>query len=74
MAKPYPTADLRRCHDCGVLPGRDHHFDCQSREAHRIRKEWEREEHQHASPENPPATEQPRRHPERPTNDQNENS
>ena len=31
MGKDYPTADLRRCYDCGVLSGRDHHFDCTSR-------------------------------------------
>ena len=29
-----------RCDQCGVLPGRDHHYDCQSSEAQRIRREW----------------------------------
>lgn len=44
MTRNYPTADLRRCQECGVLPGRDHLARCQSPEARRIRREWEREE------------------------------
>ena len=46
MPKDYPTADLRRCHECGVLPGRDHHYDCTSWEARQIRRQWLREERQ----------------------------
>ena len=28
-----------RCHDCGVLDGRDHHYDCRSLEARKKRVE-----------------------------------
>ena len=38
--KHYPTADLRRCHDCGVLPGRDHLNRCSSAAARWQRQEW----------------------------------
>ena len=44
MGKDYPTADLRRCWDCSVLPGRDHLNRCNSVEARRQRQEWLREE------------------------------
>ena len=36
--KPYPTADLTRCADCGVLQRRDHHYDCQPYEARKERR------------------------------------
>ena len=39
-----PTADPNRCHDCGILPGRDHLDRCQSPAARRIRRLWDREE------------------------------
>ncbi len=42
-----------RCDHCGVLPGRDHHYDCQSSEAKRIRREWAEEERVAASPRKP---------------------
>lgn len=32
-----------RCYDCGVLDGRDHHYDCESWEARKQRRAWERE-------------------------------
>ena len=38
MAREYPTADSRRCYECSVLPGRDHHYDCQSLDAKRKRR------------------------------------
>ena len=36
--KEYPTADLRRCYDCAVLPGRDHLARCKSPTAKRQRR------------------------------------
>lgn len=44
MARDYPTADTSRCYDCGILPGRDHHYNCTSPAAKRQRREWEAEE------------------------------
>ena len=44
MGRDYSTADLRRCYECGVLPGRDHHFDCSSRDALEQRRQWLNEE------------------------------
>ena len=41
MAKEYPTADPRRCYDCGSLPGKNntnHHYNCQSPSARRARR------------------------------------
>ena len=35
---------MMRCHEWGVLDGRDQHFDCRSDEPKRIRRQWEREE------------------------------
>ena len=44
MTREYPTADMGRCQDCGVLPGRDHLKGCNSPAARRQRQEWLREE------------------------------
>ena len=35
-----------RCHECGVLEGRDHHYDCQSYAA---RRQWDLEEKKFAA-------------------------
>ena len=44
MTRKYPTADPRRCGDCGALPGRDHLDRCRSPQAVRQRRAWRREE------------------------------
>ena len=41
MTKEYPTADPRRCYDCGSLPGKDnanHHYNCMAPSAKRARR------------------------------------